>query len=136
MKPINYFGLVGSLMIIAGALSPMLRVPVMGNWNYYDLHVTLASIVMTLAALGVVASLINKPGLLKFCGWAALIVILLTLLAVYFKVNDAFSFIPFKKLAAAAVRLVKYKWTGWLIMLAGTFLVIVGGRKKNSRIQA
>jgi spore maturation protein SpmB len=130
MKSLNYLGLLGSLMIIAGALSPMLHLPIIGNWNYYDIDVALASIVMTLAALGVIASLINKPGLLKFCGWASLIVILFTLAAVYFKVNDYFSFIPLKKLASAASRIVHYRWIGWIILLAGSILVVFGSRRR------
>jgi ABC-type Na+ efflux pump permease subunit len=131
MKSINITGLLGSLLIIAGGLSPMLHVPIMGNWNYYDIDVALASIVMTLAVLGVIASVINKPGLLRFTGWASLIMILFTLAAVYFKVNDYFSFIPFKKLASAASRLVHYRWIGWSLLLAGAVLSIVGARRKR-----
>jgi ABC-type Na+ efflux pump permease subunit len=130
MKSLNYLGLIGSLMIIAGALSPMLHLPIVGTWNYYDIDVALASIVMTLAALGAIASLISKPGLLRFCGWASLIVILFTLAAVYFKVNDYFSFIPLKKLASAASRMVHYRWLGWIILLAGSILAIVGSRRR------
>ncbi|MFD2163939.1 hypothetical protein ACFSJU_16135 [Paradesertivirga mongoliensis] len=129
MKSLNYLGLLGSLLIIAGGLSPMLHIPIIGEWNYYDIDVALASIVMTLAVLGLIASLINKPGLLRFAGWASLIVVLFTLAAVYFKVNDAFSFIPFKKLAAAAVRVVHYRWTGWMLLILGSVLSIIGGRK-------
>jgi hypothetical protein len=132
MKSINYLGLVGSALIIGGALSPMLHIPIVGTWNYYDIDVALASVVMTLAALGIIASLINKPGLQRFAGWGALIVVLFTLAAVYFKVNDYFSFIPFKKLAAAASRLVHYRWTGWIILIIGSILTIIGARKKKA----
>lgn len=109
----------------------MLHIPILGNWNYYDIDVALASIVMTLAALGVLASVINKPGLLRFTGWASLVVILFTLAAVYFKVNDSFSFIPLKKLAAAATRLVHYRWTGWILLVFGAVLSIIGARRKK-----
>ena len=131
MKSLNYPGLLGSLLIIAGGLSPMLHLPIIGNWNYYDIDVALASIVMTLAVLGLIAALINKPGLLRFTGWASLIMVLFTLAAVYFKVNDYFSFIPFKKLAAAASRIVHYRWTGWILLLLGAILTIIGGRKRK-----
>ncbi|MBC8052702.1 MAG: hypothetical protein H7Y13_06530 [Sphingobacteriaceae bacterium] len=134
MKPLNYLGLIGSLLIIAGGLSPMLHIPIIGNWNYYDIDVALASIVMTLATLGVLASIINKPGLLRFSAWASLIVILFTLAAVYFKVNDYFSFIPFKKLAAAAARIVHYRWTGWILLITGAVLSIIGARKKKAGV--
>lgn len=132
MKSINYAGLIGSLLIIAGAVSPMLHIPIIGNWNYYDIDVSLASIVMLLAALGIIASLINKPGLLRFAGWGALVVVLFTLVAVYFKVNDYFSFIPLKKLAAAAARIVHYRWTGWILLILGSVVTIVGARKKKA----
>lgn len=131
MKSVNYLGLLGSILIIAGAVSPMLHIPIIGNWNYYDIDITLASIVMTLAALGIIASVLNKKGLLRFSGWASLIVILFTLTAVYFKVNDYFSFIPFKKLAAIATRIVHYRWTGWILLFTGAIVVILGSRKKR-----
>lgn len=131
MKSVNYLGLLGSILIIAGAVSPMLHIPIIGNWNYYDIDVALASIVMTLAALGLIASLVNKPGLLRFSGWASLIVILFTLAAVYFKVNDYFSFIPFKKLANLASRIVHYRWTGWILLILGAVVSIIGSRKKK-----
>ena len=130
MKSINVFGLLGSLLVIGGAMSPMLHIPVVGNWSYYDLDVALASIVMTLATLGIIASVINKRGLLKFAGWGALFMIILTLIAVYFKVNDYFSFIPMKKLAAALSGIVKYRWTGWILLFIGSALMIVGSRRK------
>lgn len=132
MKSVNYLGLLGSILIIAGAVSPMLHIPIIGNWNYYDIDVTLASIVMTLAALGIIASVLNKKGLLRFSGWASLIVILFTLIAVYFKVNDYFSFIPFKKLATIASRIVHYRWTGWILLFIGAIVVILGSRKKKA----
>lgn len=134
MKSLNYIGLLGSLLIIAGGLSPMLHLPIIGDWNYYDIDVALASIVMTLAVLGVIASIINKKGLLRFTGWASLVVILFTLAAVYFKVNDYFSFIPLKKLAAAATRMVHYRWMGWALLLAGAILSIIGSRRRRPAV--
>ncbi|MEJ6981326.1 hypothetical protein WG906_12740 [Pedobacter sp. P351] len=133
MKSVNYPGLLGSILIIAGALSPMLHIPIIGNWNYYDIDVTLASVVMLLAALGLIASVINKKGLLRFSAWASLIVILFTLAAVYFKVNDYFSFIPLKKLAAAASRIVHYRWVGWILLITGSLASIIGSRRKATR---
>ena len=129
MKSINYLGILGSILIIAGGLNPMLHLSIIGNWNYYDIDVALASIVMTLAVLGIIASLINKPGLLKFTSWASLVVILFTLAAVYFKVNDYFSFIPFKKLAAAASKIVHFRWVGWALLFTGAIISIVGSRR-------
>ena len=114
----------------------MLHLPIIGNWNYWDIEVVLASIVYVLAALGILASVSGKPGLLKFSGWAALVVVLFTLAAVTFKVHDSFSFIPLKKLAAVAERLVKFRWIGWAMLLAGAVLMIIGGRQKEEVLVA
>ena len=126
----NFTGLAGALLVVAGVFSPMLRIPIIGNWNYFDTDTALASIVLTLAVLGILASVLNKRGLMRFSGWAALIVVVFTLGAVYFKVNDYFSFIPFKKLAAAAVRIIHYQWIGWGVLAAGSVLMIISGRKQ------
>lgn len=134
MKKLNYVGLTGSLLVIAGALIPMLHIPIIGNWNYYDIDVSLASIVMTLAVLGIIASVLDKRRLLRYTGWGIFFVVLFTLAAVYFKVNDYFSFIPFKKLAAAAIRVVHYRWTGWILLIVGAILVIWSGRKNSEKV--
>lgn len=131
----NYLGLFGSLLVVAGAMSPMVRVPIVGNWNYWDLHTGMASVVYVLAGLGVLASVSGRNGLLKFAGWAEVILILLTLLAVYLKVNDSFSFIPFKKLAKAAAGLVKYQWIGWTLLAAGSVIMIIASRRGSKKVE-
>ena len=125
----NYLGLFGALLVLAGGMSPMLRIPIIGNWNYWDIDVVLATIVFGFAAAGLLASIIKKPGLLRFSGWAIFIVVLFTLIAVYFKVNDYFTFIPFKKLAAAATRVVRYQWLGWIMIISGSLLMIIAGKR-------
>ena len=30
----NYTGLLGVLLVIVGGMCPMLKVPILGNWNY------------------------------------------------------------------------------------------------------
>ena len=128
----NYAGLLGAILVIAGGMSPMLRIPVIGNWNYFDVDTVLASIVFVLAAAGLLGAIMKKAGLVKFAGWGVLVVVLFTLIAVYFKVNDYFSFIPFKKLASLAANMVHYKWIGWLMLFCGAFLMIgsAAGAKK------
>jgi hypothetical protein len=134
MRIRNYLGIAGSLMVIAGALSPMLRIPVIGNWNYWDLEPVLAGTVLTLAGLGLIGAAFNKPSVLRFCGWGALVIVLFTLVAVYFKVNDFFSFIPLKKLATAAAGLVRYRLTGWLLLFAGSILMVLAGRVRKTEL--
>ncbi len=131
MENKSYLGILGSLLMIGGAFSPMLRIPVIGNWNYWDIEPVLAAIVLVLAGLGLAGAVFGKPALLRFCGWSALAVVLFTFCAVYFKVNSYFSFIPLKKLAAAAAGIVRYRWMGWLVMAAGCILMIVAGNLRK-----
>src|SRR5690606_31453082 len=129
----NYAGLAGGLMAAAGVFSPMLRIPIIGSWNYFDIDITLASVVTALAVLGTLAAVLNRSGLLRFAGWAVLAVVIFTFAAVYFKVNDYFSFIPFKKLAAAAAGIIHYQWIGWGLLAAGSVLMIIAGRKQAEK---
>ena len=131
MKAKSYLGIIGAILVIAGALSPMLHIPIIGNWNYLDIDTVLATVIFILAALGLVASVLKRPGLVRFSGWASLVVVLFTLTAVYFKVNDYFSFIPFKKLASVAAGIVKYRWLGWIILVIGSLMMIFAGKKEK-----
>ena len=121
----NYTALLGVILVMVGGMCPMLRVPILGNWNYWDIDTILASIVYVLAAVALLAAVTRKQGLLRLCGWLLLLMLVFTLTAVYFKANDYFSFIPLKKLAAAASRMIKFKWIGWGLMFAGAFIVIL-----------
>ena len=135
MKFKDYLGLLGALLVIAGAMSPMLRIPVIGNWNYWDIDIVLASIVFALAAAGLLAAVLRKTGVVKFAGWGILIVVLFTLAAVYFKVNDYFSFIPFKKLARVATNMVHYKWIGWIIIFCGALVMLFSSKSGQHKLE-
>ena len=131
----NYTALLGVILIIVGGMCPMLHIPIIGNWNYWDIDTVLASIVYTLSAIALLAAISRKQSLLRYCGWLLLLVLLFTLTAVYFKVNDYFSFIPLKKIAAAASRMIRFRWLGWGLMFAGAFIIILFAKKDKAPIQ-
>ena len=131
----NYIGIIGALLVIAGGMMPMLHIPIIGNWNYWDIDTVLASIVYSLAILSLIAAAGNKRGLLHFCGWTLLLVLAFTFGAVYFKVSNYFNFIPLKKLAAVAGRMIKYRWIGWALIASGSLLMILfSGKNKKMQI--
>lgn len=125
-------GIIGALMVIAGGFSPMLHIPIIGNWNYWDIDTVLASVIYALAGLALFAAASDKKGLLRFCGWALLFVLTFTFIAVYFKVSNYFSFIPFKKLAAAASSIIKYRWLGWALISSGAIFMILFSKKNKA----
>jgi hypothetical protein len=116
-------GIAGVIFLAVGGMCPLIHVPIMGNWNYFDLDLTLAGIFYFLVFLGLLAAFLRKAGLLKFVGWAAIVLVILTLIAVYFKTHNYFSFIHFKKLISLASGVVKYKW-GWFVILFGALIMI------------
>jgi hypothetical protein len=116
-------GIIGAALMAIGGLCPLVRVPVLGNWNYFDLDLSIATVFYLVVVAALVASLMGKHKLIRTCGWIGLALVLVTLAGVYFKSHDAFSFIHFKKAVNFAAGLVKYKW-GWWVMLAGTLALI------------
>jgi len=80
---------------------------------------------------GLIAAVVGKPGLLRFSGWMILLVLILTLVGTYFKVQDYFSFIPMKKLASKLSGIVHYRWTGWTMIFAGSLIMILAGKKRK-----
>lgn len=116
-------GIIGSIIMAAGGLCPLMHLPIIGNWNYFGIDVYMASIFYAFVVLGLIGAFTQKAGLLRFSGWMALLIAALTLLAIYFKAHDYFSFIPIKKLANLASGIVKYKW-GWFVILAGALMLV------------
>ncbi|RZM27820.1 MAG: hypothetical protein EOO88_11330 [Pedobacter sp.] len=122
-------GIAGSVILAAGGLCPLMHIPVMGNWNYFDIDIRLAIAFYVLVVLALVGSLANKTGLIRFAGWGAIVLALITLAGIYFKAHDSFGFLHFRKLVNLAAGLVKYKW-GWFVILAGSLLLITVRKPK------
>ena len=116
-------GIVGSVIMGVGGLCPLVHLPIIGNWNYFDIDMRLAVAFYVLVVLGLIASFSGKTALIRAIGWASLVLIGITLAGVYFKSHDYFSFIHFKKLVNFAAGIVKYKW-GWFVILVGSLLLV------------
>lgn len=122
-------GIIGAVTMAVGGLCPLVRVPIMGNWNYFDLDQTLAITFYVLVVVGLIGAFTAKSGLIKFAGWAGIVLVAITLAGVYFKAHDSFGFLHFKKVVNLAAGLVKYKW-GWYVIVAGAFIMITVRKPK------
>lgn len=122
-------GIVGAVTMAVGGLCPLVRVPILGNWNYFDLDQTLAITFYVLVVVGLIGAFTAKAGLIKFAGWGGLVLVAITLAGVYFKAHDSFGFLHFKKVVNFAAGLVKYKW-GWYVIVAGAFMMITVRKPK------
>lgn len=127
-------GIVGAAVMAAGGMCPLVRVPILGNWNYFEVDQTLAITFYILVIIGLIGAFTEKAGLIKFAGWAGIALVLLSLYGIHFKTQDSFGFLHFKKLVSFASGLVKYKW-GWFVILAGTLIMITVRKPKVVIVQ-
>jgi len=129
----KYQGILGAVVMAAGGLCPLLRVPVLGNWNYFDVDQRLAILFYILVLAGLIGAFLQRPGLIRFSGWAVIFLVMVSLAGIYFKVHDSFSFIQFKKVINLAAGMVKYKW-GWFVILAGALLMVTVRRPAHATV--
>jgi hypothetical protein len=122
-------GIIGAALMAAGGVSPLMHLPVIGNWNYFDIDARLAAAFYILVVLAFIGSFAKKSGLIRFSGLAAIVLVLITLAGIYFKAHDSFSFLHFKNLVNLAAGMVKYKW-GWYVILAGAFALALVRKPK------
>ncbi|WP_316813294.1 hypothetical protein [Pedobacter heparinus] len=127
-------GIIGAAIMAVGGMCPLVRVPILGNWNYFDLDQTLAITFYVMVLVALIGAFTAKAGLVKFAGWAGLVLVGITLAGVYFKAHDSFGFLHFKKAVNFAAGLVKYKW-GWFVILAGAFILITVRKPKAVIVQ-
>ncbi|WP_316840288.1 hypothetical protein [Pedobacter gandavensis] len=122
-------GVIGAAVMAVGGLCPLMRLPIIGNWNYFDIDTTLAITFYVVVLVALLGSFTNKVGLIKFAGWAGIALVAISLVGIYFKVNDSFGFLHFKKLVSVASGMVKLKW-GWFVILAGAAVLITVRRPR------
>lgn len=125
MKNIQLLGLI---LVVAGSFLPLVHVPVIGNWNYWELDHFLAIACWVLAA-GTLFGIVNNS--IKISRIFAILLVLLfifTLFAVKFQALQYFSFMPFKSWQDKLAGIVKLRW-GWIVEFLGAIIIIVAGRK-------
>jgi len=124
-------GVIGAVVLAVGGMCPLVHVPIIGNWNYFGIDTTLGLVFYLIVVMALLSAFLDKGKLMRSCGWMAIIWVLLTLAAVWFKSHDYFSFIHFKKLINLASGMVKYKW-GWFVIIAGA-LTLISVRKPAAK---
>jgi len=122
-------GIIGAALMAIGGLSPLMHLPIIGNWNYFDIDTRLAAAFYVLVGLAVIGAFARRSGLIRFAGIGAIVLVLITLAGIYFKAHDSFSFLHFRKLVNFAAGMVKYKW-GWYVILAGAFVLALVRKPK------
>lgn len=115
--------LIGLILVVAGSFLPLVHIPLIGNWNYYQIDKSLAVICWILSAVALAGIVLNRTSLVKTTAVLLLILFGFTLVAVRFQSLDFFSFLPFASWKEFAAGMVKLKWA-WLLEFSGAILML------------
>ncbi len=118
-----YIGLL--LSLIAILITPMIKVPLKGNWNLYQTDARLFFISLALLGILGLSLFVRQLGAFKKAAWVFFIWNLIMGAAVYFKSTNYFGSKFFDKIVAKTIN---YQW-GWIVLLVGALLLLTCVRK-------
>lgn len=125
-----YLGLM--LYLLGIGISPMLKVPLKGNWNLYQTDSRLFLISFVLLAVCALCMYLRRMVAFRFTAWLLSIWSVLMALAVYFKSNHYFGSKFFDKLVANSL---SYQW-GWIVLLVAVILLLTSFKRTVVKIEA
>lgn len=127
MKNIQLLGL---LLVIVGSFLPLVHIPIIGNWNYWQIDSRLTMISWVFWALALVGVATKNQKLIKGAAISLLVLFIFTIVAIKFKSVDYFNFLIFSSLKELATGIVKLQW-GWLLEFGGAIMMLFSKRKSN-----
>lgn len=127
MKNIQIIGLI---LVIAGSFLPLVHIPIIGNWNYFDVDHNLAIFCWVFSAFALLGIFGNKKKLVQFSAVLLILLFIFTIVAIKFKSMDYFSFLPFKNWQEVAAGSVKLSW-GWLFEFLGAVIMLLAKDNKS-----
>lgn len=123
--------LIGVILVIVGSFLPLLRIPLIGNWNYWKIDPYLSSIIWILSALGLLSIQREKLKATRIVAGSLIFFFIFTIVAIKLKSLDFFAFLPFKSWQSAFAGIVKLSW-GWFFEFVGAALMFLGFSKKQN----
>ena len=123
-----YIGLL--LIVIAISISPIIKVPIKGNWNLYQTDSRLFFISFALLAVTAFCLFLRRLAGFRFFAMVMFVWSLLMAAAVYFKSNNYFGSKFFDKVLAKTIH---YQW-GWIVLLVGVLLLVTAVKKERLKL--
>ena len=74
--------LIGLFLVVAGSFLPLVRIPIIGNWNYWKVDNTLAVAVWGFSLLMLVFILINKTKFVRIMAFLMILLFVFTIVAI------------------------------------------------------
>lgn len=132
MKNLQLLGLV---LVVVGSFLPLVHVPIIGNWNYWQLDHFLAIFCWIFSACALFGIVNNRGKLVNTFAVFLLILFVFTLFAVKYQASSYFSFLPFKSWTKALAGTVKLQW-GWIVEFLGALIMLfVKSQVKSKKSQ-
>ncbi|MDN3588398.1 hypothetical protein QWY86_17070 [Pedobacter aquatilis] len=116
---------IGILLCIIASFSPILKVPIKGNWNLYQADAKLFIITYAILAIAVLFLFIRKAVAFRFISFVMAIWYVLAVIAVYFTVNNYTEFGFANKLIG---KVVHFQW-GWIVFLVGILFMLFSTKR-------
>jgi hypothetical protein len=137
MNTKQMLGLIGSIALFIGVFTPIVRVPIMGNMNYFQNGKGGGMLILILAVVSLMLVLTKKYKGLWFTGVGSLAVMAFTFINFQMKISEMKSQMeselagnPFRGLADMVMQSVQLQW-GWALLIVGAGLVIAGAALKD-----
>ncbi len=130
MKNIQLIGLV---LVVIGSFLPLVHVPIIGNWNYWQIDHYLAIICWILSALALFGMMNGYQKLVRINVVLLIILFAFTIFATKYQAFSYFSFLPFKSWTETLASTVKLKW-GWIVEFAGAFILMFGSKRVKNNL--
>jgi drug/metabolite transporter (DMT)-like permease len=132
MRISSILSFIGFVLIFAGTYCPLLRPFGLFNWNVYQLNQPYGLVMLLVAVIGIAASFLNQPKIIRAAAWIATGLVVMLYIAAFLKIHFTFSFIPFHRFEAFLARQVKFKW-GWYVLFAGVGFSLGGALKSKPK---
>ena len=121
--------LVGLILVVVGSFLPLVHVPIIGNWNYWQVDHSLAIACWIFSAIALFGTLNNSQKITKIFSILLILLFLFTIFATKYQAFSYFSFLPFKSWTETLAATVKLKW-GWAVEFLGALIMLFATKKK------
>lgn len=123
--------LLGLLLVVVGSFLPLVHVPIIGNWNYWQLDHYLAIFCWIFCACTLFGIVNNRAKLVNTFAVFLLILFVFSLFAIKYQASSYFSFLPFKSWTKALAGTVKLQW-GWFAEFLGALIMLFVKSKREN----
>lgn len=123
--------LLGLLLVVVGSFLPLVHVPIIGNWNYWQLDHYLAIFCWIFCACALLGIVNNRAKLVNIFAVFLLILFVFSLFAVKYQASSYFSFLPFKSWTKALAGTVKLQY-GWFAEFLGALIMLFVKSKREN----